>query len=111
MTITAVFSAIVVALTALAFWKKEPMLYMLGVIGWLTLAFILYNQTYPAGNTYLPYAVTGFCLYVTLIMAVQVVRTFYSTRTRPPTSRDIQDEHKKKVEDLTRRRPTRPWEL
>lgn len=107
--LTVAIALIVLVFTVLAFLRRDAMLYMLGTIGWLFMTFYLVNLNYPAENAYLPYAIAGFCLSVTLIMAIQAVNVYFSGRPRPPTSGEIQAEHKRKVMGLTKRARERKW--
>ncbi len=103
----------VLAFTFFAIWKKEAVFYMLGVIGWLFMTFYLVNRDYPEENAYLPYAIAGFCLSVTLVMAIQIVRILITQRDEqrnlPSASSIVQAEHRQKVLQLTKPRRKKDW--
>lgn len=109
---TVAIALIVLVFSILAFWKRDAVLYMLSTIGWIFMTFYLVNRDYPEENAYLPYAIAAFCLAIVLVMGIQTVRVFFADRPRPPTqretSRETQEEHRKKVANLTRRRE-KPW--
>jgi len=96
--------------TVLAVWKREAVFYMLGVIGWLFMTFYLVNRDYPSQNTYLKYAIAGFCLAVTLVMAMQALRVYAEGRPKIPTSSDIQAAYRKRVAGITNRSRRKWWE-
>ncbi len=101
---------LVLVLTVVAFWRKEPMLYMVGVIGWLFMTFYLANQSYPAENEYLKYAMAVFCLSMTLVMAVQVLNVYFPGGAKWPTYNERQAAYKSKVAGLTRKGKKSLWE-
>jgi len=67
------------------------------------------NQVYPEGNDYLWVAVTGFGLCMTIVMIALWAREYFGSKIHSPSSNDIQEEHKRKVRALTKRRK-QPWE-
>lgn len=138
MTMTILITVVALVLTGLAFWKKEPVLYLFGALGWLIITFFWANAEYPVGNDYLVFAAVGLCLSGTLIMSIQTIRTFFTDKigremgstpgsasdmaravrtdifgrpreTERQRSKRVQDGHKKIVADLTRRKPRKSW--
>jgi len=109
--VTALFTIVVIAITVIAFWRSRMLMHAIGVIAWLIWSFLMANQTYPEGNDYLWVAVTVFGLCMTLVMIAMWLREYFGARIRPPTSREVQDEHTKKVANITRHKKKEPWEL
>ena len=107
--VTIVFTAVVLAVTVLAFWRPRMLMHFVGIIAWLIWSFFMANQVYPEGNDYLWIAVTVFGLSMTLVMVYMWTREYFGTRIHSPSSSDIQAEHKRKVLELTQPRPTKHW--
>ena len=107
--VTALFTMVVIALTVVAFWRPRQLMNVVGVIAWLIWAFLMYNQTYPEGNTYLQTAVTIFGLSMVFVMVAMWLREYFSGRFKALTSSEIQTEHRRKVLALTK--PLRKKEL
>ena len=96
---------ITLGLTILAFIKQNGMLYAVNIILWLVSGFVLYNLTYPTGNTYLPYAAILVCFAMTIVMTVQTLNFYiYSRRTRTPTDEETQASYRRQVYKLTRKK-------
>jgi len=106
--VTVLFTIVVLALTFIAFWRPRLLMNAIGVIAWFIWSFLMYNQTYPAGNTYLQNAVTIFGLCMVFVMIAMWLREYFGSRTKGPTSDDIQEEHRKKVLKLVRPKG-KPW--
>jgi len=45
------------------------------------------------------------------VMIAMWLIEYFGARIRPPTSREVQDEHTKKVANITRHKKKEPWEL
>jgi len=106
--VTALFTIVVIALTFIAFWRPRLLMNAVGVVAWLIWSFLMYNQTYPEGNTYLQTAVTIFGLTMVFVMVAMWLREYFTGRFKQLTSSEVQAEHKKKVVALTKRR-RRDW--
>lgn len=106
--LTLALVGMVLALTTGAFVWKNSLLAMVSVMGWLVLTFYLINQAYPAENAYLQYAVAVVCISMALVMAVKVIMDMTGRASKPLTSSDVQREHRRKVQALTKKRE-RPW--
>ena len=106
-------SIIVLGLTILAFWLKNILLHMVCVIAWLFMTFYLFNLAWPAGNTYLPTAVGFFGISMVLVHAVTIIQVLITRRDErrylPPTSSEIQAEHRRKVMGLTKKDKSKSW--
>jgi len=107
--VTVLFTIVVIALTFIAFWRPRMLMNAVGVVAWLIWSFLMYNQTYPEGNTYLQTAVTIFGLAMVLVMVAMWLREYFSNRTIPPSSSEIQAEHRRKVIGLTKRKEKKWW--
>ena len=108
---------IVLFFTGLAFWKKEPMLFALGIIAWLFGAFFFYNMDYPEGNAYLPTAVLALGLSVVLIMAIfmytSTIRMRDEKNARKPkvlTYEERKARNLEKTKRITTIRRRSPWD-
>ena len=106
--VTALFTIVVIAVTFIAFWRPRLLMNAVGVIVWLIWSFLIFNQTYPEGNTYLQTAVTAFGLFMVFVMIYMWIREYFGDRIKPPTSDDIQAEHRKKVQKLVQPKG-KPW--
>jgi len=106
--VAALFTIVVIAVTVIAFWRSRMLMHAVGVIAWLIWSFLMANMTYPEGNDYLWVAVTVFGLAMVIVMIAMWLREYFGARIKPPTSREVQDDHKKKVQNITRKRD-RPW--
>jgi len=107
--VTALFTIVVLALTIVAFWRPRMLMNAIGVIAWFIWTFLIYNQTYPEGNTYLQTAVTIFGLCMVFVMIAMWIREYFSMRITPPTSPEVQAAHRKKVVRLTQRSRKESW--
>jgi len=106
--VTVLFTIVVLALTFIAFWRPRLLMNAVCVVAWLIWSFLMANQTYPVGNAYLWVAVTVFGLIMVFVMVAMWLREYFTTKTKGPTSDDIQEEHRKKVLKLVRPKG-KPW--
>ncbi len=102
------YVALVLIISVVAFWRNNVMMFMVGVIGWFSLAFYMVNQTFPAGNDYIKYAVATFCIAMTLVMAVQVYLSLKPDTERPLTYAQKKDQNLRRIRELTTKK-RRPW--
>ena len=100
---------VVLGLTILAFVLKNALLHMVCVVGWLLFGFYMWNLTWPEGNTYLPMAVMLLALSMVIVHLIYVVNYYLGLRTEPPTHDNVQDDYRKKVLNVTRRKEPREW--
>jgi len=100
---------IVLVLTTMAFVLKNALLHMVCIVGWLLFGFYMWNVNWPEDNTYLPMATMLLALSMVIVHLVYVVNHYLGLRTEPPTHTSIQDDYRKKVLDITRRRGPREW--
>lgn len=100
---------IVLTLVALAFVLKNAILHLTCVIGWVLVGFVMWNLSWPEDNTYLPTAAMLLCLSMVIVHLIYVVNHYLGLRTEPPTHDSIQDEYRKRVLDVTRRREPKEW--
>jgi len=103
---------IVLGITIIAFWLKNIMLHMVGVIAWFVFGYYMYNQTWPPENPYLPTAIMFLAISLILVHTVTVIQVLITHRDEqrnlPSTSDKIQSEHRRKVLGLTKKRE-KPW--
>ena len=109
MIATSIVAFITLVLTVSAFVLKNALIHMVCVIAWLLLGFCLWNSSWPEDNTYLPMAAMLLALSMTIVCLVNVVNHYLGLRTEPPTHDSIQDEYRRKILDVTRRREPREW--
>ena len=110
-------SSIIVAgftlgITILAFALKNGMLYAACIIFWIVTGFILYNLTWPAGNTFYAYAAILVCLAMTIVMVAATIMRYleWSKGRQPhvPTDEETQAAYRRQVYKATHRKG--PWE-
>ena len=106
-------SIIVLGLTVLAFVLKHALLHMTCVIAWLFYGFYMWNQSWPAGNTYLGTAFIFFALIMVIVNLIVALNHYLGQRTVPSTHEEIQAIHRRKVLNITRRKEPgeieEPW--
>ena len=106
---TAIVAFVVMVLTVSAFVLKNAILHMVNVVGWLLLGFCLWNSTWPAGNTYLGYAAMLLAVAMVIVHLINVVNHYLGLRTEPPTHNSVQEDYRRRVLDVTRRKEPREW--
>ena len=104
----AVFSVIVLALTVLAFVVKNGMLYSTGIICWLVETFLLWNQSWSVGNTYLPLATTLFGAIMTVVMVAATIMHYLTwsrgRRSHVPSDEEQQQSYRKTIYNITKKK-------
>ncbi len=107
-TAVGVFIGIVVLLTITAFALKIGMLYAASIVAWLITTFLLWNQTWPTGNTYIQTAVTLFGALMIIIMTAATIMSYLSwsrgRRKSGPTDEEEQASYKKTVYGITKKK-------
>ena len=96
-----IFSAIVLGLTITAFIVKSGMLFGAGIAAWLVESFLLWNQTWPTGNTFFQYAVTLFGIGMVIVMVaatlIKYVEWHGAREPKEMTNEDYQADYRQKV--------------
>lgn len=95
---------IALGITALAFILKNPILHIVGVPAWLALGALLWNQPWPAANTYLATAFMLLAISVAIVHLVMTVNHYLGQRSTPPSHDEIQSSFKEKVRKLTQQK-------
>ena len=105
----AIVSFLVVSLTVLAFVIKDSngkgMLYAVGIAFWLLESFLLWNMTWPAGNTYFGYAAILVGISMVIVMSVMTLNTYlFSRRIKSPTYEDEKASDRARVYKITHKK-------
>ena len=106
---TALLAFITAVLTTLAFVLKDAILHFVCVVVWLLFGIAMYNQTWPVGNTYLGLGFLLFALAMVILNLVMALNHYLGLRTTPPTHDEIQNEHRRKILNLTTQTPKQRW--
>ena len=101
-TLELTVALICISLTALGFIRSQPLILIMAGIGWVTLGFMLGEATdSPALGTALTVLGVGLALICFLWPLTYWVR---ERRGRPSIEERDYEDHRRKVEDITRRR-------
>jgi hypothetical protein len=104
---------VTLGLTFLAFFKREGMLYAIGIPAWIITAFTFASMTWPVANPYLWQASYLFCYLMAVVMTVSTIM-FYITwnkdrRVHEPSDEELQTTYRKQVYKTTHKK-TNPWD-
>lgn len=100
---------IALVLTTLAFVLKHAILHMICVPVWIVLGVLLWNQSWPPENVYLPTAVMLLGISVAIIHLVMTLNHYLGQRTTPPTHDEVQNRFRKRIRDMTHRDRDNFW--
>ena len=107
---SAIIAFTTLVLTGFAFAFKNAILHFVCVISWLLFGFVMWNQTWPTGNTYLPIAFMLLALSMVIVNLVVALNHYLGQRTVPPTHDEIQEKHRQRILGMTRpRSPDESW--
>jgi hypothetical protein len=110
--LTAIMTIVVLSMTILAFTVKprNGMLLALGIPLWLIFTFLMWNQVWPAGNTYLPQAgvMVGILGTIVMVAATAMHYVDMDRSHRIPGYDEEKELNRKRIYRLTRKKS--PWE-
>jgi len=105
---TAIFACLALGITISAFAIKSGMLKAASIIFWLVLGFLLYNMTWPTGNTFYSYAAILACLAMTIVMVAASIMHYLTwskeRRTYAPTDEEQQASYANQVRKITKKK-------
>lgn len=100
---------LVLGLTILAFVLKNAILHMVCVPSWLVLGVLMWNQPWPASNTFLATAFAFLAILMAIVHLVMAVNHYLGQRTTPPTHDEVQGGFRKQIYDMTHRERDESW--
>jgi len=108
--ITAIIALVTLVLNVTAFVLKNAILHFVSVITWLVFGVVMYNNTWPAGNTYTAIAFMLIALVMVIVNVIITLNHYLGQRTEPPTHDQIQSEYRRKILEMTgKKEPRDPW--
>ncbi len=109
---TIIFTVIAISLTITAFVLKIGMLYAVSIAAWTIETFLLGNQIWPAGNTYIQTATLFFGTIMIIVMAAATIMYYVNwareRRIAGPSDEVLQEDYKRQVYKLTHKKDR--WE-
>ncbi len=99
---------VTLGLTFLAFFKREGMLFAIGIPAWVITAFTFSSMTWPTSNNYLWQAAYLFCYLMAVVMMVSTMM-FYITwnkerRVKEPSDEESQASYRRQVYKITHKK-------
>jgi len=108
--VTAIVAVTTLTLTVTAFVIKSAILHFVCVIAWLVFGIVIYNNSWPVGNTFASVAFMFLALAMVIVNLVVSLNHYLGQRTEPPTHDQIQGDYRRKILDLMgRKEPRDPW--